>query len=121
MYICHKNCYGCVLLSPSLSGINHQFPYFTDGWEDRWVDSTHKGGEQGKFKRSAGKFYGDADKDQGNWRFLQLQGVACPIKFFFVGTKTNFQFYNGFLLKTLYSVADNVLTIYYLRGIIYKE
>ena len=38
---------------------------FGDGWEDRWVDSTSKGGEQGKFKHSAGKFYGDAEKDKG--------------------------------------------------------
>lgn len=38
---------------------------FGDGWEDRWVDSTHKGSDQGKFKRSAGKFYGDAEKDKG--------------------------------------------------------
>ncbi|XP_076462169.1 calreticulin-like [Babylonia areolata] len=38
---------------------------FDDGYESRWVDSTHKGGEQGKFKLSAGKFYGDAEKDKG--------------------------------------------------------
>jgi len=36
-----------------------------DGWEDNWVESTHKGGEQGKFKWTAGKFYGDADHDKG--------------------------------------------------------
>jgi calreticulin len=38
---------------------------FNDGWESRWVPSTHKGSEQGKFIWSAGKFYGDADKDKG--------------------------------------------------------
>lgn len=37
----------------------------TEGWEDRWVSSTHKGAEQGKFELSAGKFYGDAEKDKG--------------------------------------------------------
>lgn len=37
---------------------------FGDGWEDRWVESTHKS-DQGKFKWSAGKFYNDADKDKG--------------------------------------------------------
>ena len=37
---------------------------FVDGWEDRWVESTHKS-DQGKFKWSAGKFYNDADKDKG--------------------------------------------------------
>uniref|UniRef100_UPI003980D9CD hypothetical protein n=1 Tax=Salmonella sp. s51944 TaxID=3159655 RepID=UPI003980D9CD len=38
---------------------------FGEGWEDRWVKSTSKGSDQGKFKWSAGKFYGDADKDKG--------------------------------------------------------
>ena len=31
----------------------------------RWVESTHKGAEAGKFVLSAGKFFGDADKDKG--------------------------------------------------------
>lgn len=38
---------------------------FSEGWEDKWVESTHKGSETGKFKWSAGKFYGDAEKDKG--------------------------------------------------------
>ena len=42
----------------------------TDTWEDRWVSSTHKGAEQGKFKHSAGKFYGDAEKDKGEQMLL---------------------------------------------------
>jgi len=37
---------------------------FSDGWEDRWVVSKHKS-DLGKFVRTAGKFYGDAEKDQG--------------------------------------------------------
>jgi len=36
-----------------------------DGWEKRWVQSTHKGAEAGKFVLTAGKFYGDAEKDKG--------------------------------------------------------
>ncbi|KAK3756808.1 hypothetical protein RRG08_003926 [Elysia crispata] len=36
---------------------------FDDSWEDRWVQSSHKS-DLGKFKLSAGKFYGDAD-DKG--------------------------------------------------------
>ena len=32
---------------------------------DRWVESTFKGAEQGKFELSHGKFYGDAEKDMG--------------------------------------------------------
>jgi len=40
---------------------------FDDGeaWEKRWVQSTHKGAEAGKFELTAGKFYGDAEKDKG--------------------------------------------------------
>jgi calreticulin len=40
---------------------------FDDGeaWEERWVQSGHKGDEAGKFVLTAGKFYGDAEKDQG--------------------------------------------------------
>ena len=30
-----------------------------------WVQSTHKGAEAGKFVVTAGKFYGDAEKDKG--------------------------------------------------------
>lgn len=45
--------------------------YFSEKFDDvekfkeRWVESTFKGAEQGKFKLSAGKFYGDAEKDVG--------------------------------------------------------
>lgn len=40
---------------------------FTDGdkWESRWVQSEHSGKEWGKLKLTAGKFYGDAEKDKG--------------------------------------------------------
>jgi len=40
---------------------------FEDGksYLDRWVESTFKGAEQGKFELSHGKFYGDAEKDMG--------------------------------------------------------
>lgn len=40
------------------------FFFFTD-WEKKWVQSEHKGKEFGPFKLTAGKFYGDADKDKG--------------------------------------------------------
>lgn len=40
---------------------------FEDGqkYTERWVESTFKGAEQGVFKLSHGKFYGDAEKDIG--------------------------------------------------------
>ncbi|XP_005989967.1 calreticulin [Latimeria chalumnae] len=34
------------------------------GWEKRWIESKHKS-DYGKFKLTAGKFYGDAEKDKG--------------------------------------------------------
>ncbi|XP_022318558.2 calreticulin-like [Crassostrea virginica] len=37
----------------------------SESWRDRWVESTFKGADQGKFAWTAGKFYGDADKDKG--------------------------------------------------------
>lgn len=45
-----------VLLRPIADG---------DAWEDRWVHSTAKGSDAGKFVLTAGKFYGDAEKDKG--------------------------------------------------------
>jgi len=34
-------------------------------WADKWVQSAHEGKEFGKFVHTAGKFYGDAEKDKG--------------------------------------------------------
>lgn len=54
---------GCVLADKTV--------YFTEKFEDgesfrdRWVESKFKGAEQGKFKLSHGKFFGDAELDTG--------------------------------------------------------
>jgi len=50
---------------------------FGDGWENRWVISTHKGEMAGNFVHSAGKFFGDAETDRGlktgkDARFYQI-------------------------------------------------
>jgi calreticulin len=50
---------------------------FSSGTFDRWVQSTHKGAEAGSYSISAGKYYGDAEKDKGlktndNARFYQI-------------------------------------------------
>uniref|UniRef100_A0A3Q3XFJ5 Uncharacterized protein n=1 Tax=Mola mola TaxID=94237 RepID=A0A3Q3XFJ5_MOLML len=39
---------------------------FSDGdeWRSRWLDSKHKS-DYGEWKLTAGKFYGDAEKDKG--------------------------------------------------------
>jgi len=50
---------------------------FDEGWKERWVESTHKGDEAGKWEHSAGEFYNDAEADKGiktgeNARFYGL-------------------------------------------------
>jgi calreticulin len=37
----------------------------SDAYKQRWVESTFKGAEQGPFKLTHGKFYGDAEADIG--------------------------------------------------------
>jgi len=37
----------------------------SESYKDRWVESTYKGSDQGKFTYTAGKFYNDAEKDKG--------------------------------------------------------
>merc|ERR1712226_164866 len=54
---------------------------FADGWESRWVASTHKGSEAGDFKWSAGKFYGDAEKDKGIQTSTDARFYALSSKF----------------------------------------
>lgn len=47
--------------------------YISDGWESRWVESSHHGSNGAKFSWSHGKFYGDADKDKGNKIYMILK------------------------------------------------
>ena len=54
----------CALFGAALSEVYFE-EKFGAGWEDRWVQSTHKGADAGKFVLSAGKFHGDAELDQG--------------------------------------------------------
>jgi len=58
----------CLLVALGLAGADptvHFQEEFTDGWQSRWVESTNKGSEAGKFKWSAGKFYSDPEQDKG--------------------------------------------------------
>lgn len=56
-------------------------------WEDRWVQSSDKGADAGKFKLTAGKFYGDEKRDQG----IQTSQDA---KFYQLSTKLEKSFSN---------------------------
>lgn len=41
------------------------FKLTEQSYQDRWIESTFKGSDSGKFVWSAGKFYGDANLDKG--------------------------------------------------------
>jgi len=43
--------------------------HISDSWRSRWMESKHKS-DYGQFVLSAGKFYGDAEKDKGEWCFI---------------------------------------------------
>lgn len=56
----------CLALAAYCSAkIHFKDEFLDDSWRTKWVDSTFKGSDQGKFVHSAGKFYGDAEKDKG--------------------------------------------------------
>lgn len=58
--------FGLVLLSAVVFGTTYYKEEFSDAdWRSRWIDSTYKGADQGTFEVSAGKFYGDAERDKG--------------------------------------------------------
>ncbi len=52
--------------------INNLMPT-TEEWRERWVDSEHKS-DYGTFEWTAGKFYGDAEKDKGTYITTHLVG-----------------------------------------------
>lgn len=47
-----------------------------DGWSSRWVQSKHSGKEIGEFTWTAGKFFGDAEKDKG--KCCELSSILGP-------------------------------------------
>ena len=58
-----------------------------DKWTDRWIQSKHMS-DFGEWKVSAGKFYGDAQKDKGAWYTIVFQ-VTCFTCYCFVGLQTS--------------------------------
>ena len=71
----------------AIAGSVYSEEYFVEKFDDgksRWVESKFKGAEQGAFKLSAGKFYGDAQKDIGiqtsqDARFYGISAKLEPI------------------------------------------
>jgi len=72
---------------------------FNDGWESRWVKSTHKeaDGTNGEFGISAGKFFGDEEEQKG----LQTQKDA---RFYQISAQTKEFSNKGKTLVLQYSV-----------------
>ncbi len=53
------------IVDVSLLSLLHFTITIADAWSKRWISSTHKGSDAGKFVLTAGKFYGDAEKSKG--------------------------------------------------------
>jgi len=53
---------GSVLCDPT---IHFKEEFLDESFTNRWIESTFKGSDQGKFKWTSGKFYGDFTKDKG--------------------------------------------------------
>jgi calreticulin len=47
------------------SEIHFKETFDDETWEQRWIYSTSKGSDAGKFKLTSGKFYGNKERDQG--------------------------------------------------------
>merc|ERR1711963_595446 len=72
------------IVSSALAEIIFEDRFDKDDWESRWVQSTYKGAEAGKFAWTAGKFYGDAEKDKGiqtsqDAKFYALSSEFKPV------------------------------------------
>jgi calreticulin len=70
----------CCLMSVALCDVYFE-EEFTEGWRNRWVESTHKASEQGAFGWTAGKFYGDVEKDKGLQTTQDARFYAISAKF----------------------------------------
>jgi calreticulin len=73
-------------LLAGLLGLAHCKEYFKeefndDSWEDRWVNSEHKDKEFGKWKLTAGKFFGDEKINQGIQTSQDARFYATSAKF----------------------------------------
>lgn len=56
------------------------FKLSDQSYQDRWIESTFKGSDSGKFVWSAGKFYGDANLDKGQIFFCFRRCIVASNK-----------------------------------------
>ena len=71
----HHQCGGSGACGWLPCGWTFSFLFVPDAWESRWVESKHKT-DYGKFVLTAGKFYGDAEKDKGEWKGIHLLWIC---------------------------------------------
>ena len=75
-----------LLLVLALAGVALSEVYFEetfqdgDAWESRWVQSTSKGADGGKFVLTAGKFYGDAEKEMQEAKDKAVENGATGLE-----------------------------------------
>ncbi|XP_062843665.1 calreticulin 3b [Trichomycterus rosablanca] len=74
--------FSVALLTFSVDATVYFKEQFLDGeeWKSRWVDSEHKS-DYGKFKLTAGNFYGDAEKDKGLQTSQDARFYAASARF----------------------------------------
>lgn len=70
-----------VLLTIVHAEIYFQEDFANSDWSKRWVQSKHPNKEFGEFKWTAGKFYGDAEKDKGIQTSQDARFYALSSKF----------------------------------------
>ncbi|KAJ6220681.1 hypothetical protein RDWZM_006493 [Blomia tropicalis] len=77
--------YRFVIFAVALYGVSatvyFKEDFADDGWKSRWIQSKHSGKELGEFKWTAGKFYGDAEKDKGIQTSEDARFYALSSKF----------------------------------------
>lgn len=70
-----------VVLATAQAKIYFQEDFADADWADRWITSKHPGKELGEWKWTAGKFYGDAEKDKGLQTSQDARFYATSAKF----------------------------------------
>ena len=90
--------------------------FISDSWEDRWVESKHKS-DLGKFKLTAGKFYGDAEKDKGMYFHSIIQYTCTPCTAAHVSTLLHFLLNSTGILTNTKMVHCSLFAFYFSLGI----
>jgi len=72
---------GALFVALASATVHFREDFDSPSWKERWVQSEHPGKELGQFEWSAGKFYGDGDKDKGIKTSQDARFYALSAKF----------------------------------------